>query len=180
MNADLFLEDAEGNVLHSSTEVGTASEGISETLLAGTYYVRVEAQDTGNNAYVFRYGISEPDPAEVERLQTALVVQTPQEPGFAQASYAFDLAENADGSTNRVSLGAVSATNPENATLTYSIEGGNAAGLFEIDAATGELFYTGAGEDYEIGLGAIRSDGAGERRQPAQRRDRYSRRHRRG
>ena len=151
VNADLFLEDAEGNVLHSSTEVGTASEGISETLLAGTYYVRVEAQDTGNNAYVFRYGISEPDPAEVERLQTALVVQTPQEPGFAQASYAFDLAENADGSTNRVSLGAVSATNPENATLTYSIEGGNAAGLFEIDAATGELFYTGAGEDYESG-----------------------------
>ena len=35
--------------------------------------------------------------------------------------------------------------------MTYSIEGGNAAGLFEIDAASGELFYTGTGEDYETG-----------------------------
>ena len=35
--------------------------------------------------------------------------------------------------------------------MTYSIEGGNAAGLFEIDAASGELFYTGGGEDYETG-----------------------------
>ena len=36
--------------------------------------------------------------------------------------------------------------------MTYSIEGGNAAGLFEIDAAGGELFYTGGGEDYETGF----------------------------
>ena len=36
-------------------------------------------------------------------------------------------------------------------TLTYSIEGGNAAELFEIDAVSGELFYTGGGEDYETG-----------------------------
>ena len=35
--------------------------------------------------------------------------------------------------------------------MSYSIEGGNAAGLFEIDAASGELFYTGTGEDYETG-----------------------------
>ena len=44
-DADLFLEDAEGNVLHSSTAAGTAQEWISQTLLAGTYYVRVEAQE---------------------------------------------------------------------------------------------------------------------------------------
>ena len=31
-NADLFLEDAEGNVLYSGTEEGTASEWISQTL----------------------------------------------------------------------------------------------------------------------------------------------------
>ena len=46
-DADLFLEDAEGNVLHSSTVDGTANEAINETLLAGTYYVRVEVAGGG-------------------------------------------------------------------------------------------------------------------------------------
>ena len=52
-----------------------------------------------------------------------------------------------------MSLGTVAATDQEGAALSYSIEGGNAAGLFEIDAASGELFYTGAGEDFEAGTG---------------------------
>ena len=72
-------------------------------------------------------------------------------PAFDQRSYAFDLAENTDGSTDRISLGTVSATDQDGSSVTYSIEGGNAAGLFEIDAASGELFYTGGGEDYETG-----------------------------
>ena len=48
-------------------------------------------------------------------------------------------------------LGTVSATDPEDARLTYGIEEGNAAGLFEIDSGSGELFYVGAGEDFESG-----------------------------
>ena len=147
VNADLFLEDAEGNVLHSGTEAGTASEGILETLLAGTYYVRVETQEAGQNDYVFRYGVTAADPAEVTRLEA----ETNAAPTFGQQSYAFDLAENADGSTTRVALGTLSATDPEDATLSYSIEGGNSADLFEIDASTGALSYKGAGEDYESG-----------------------------
>ena len=35
--------------------------------------------------------------------------------------------------------------------MTYSIEGGNEADLFEIDASTGALSYKGSGEDYESG-----------------------------
>ena len=76
-------------------------------------------------------------------------------PAFAEQSYAFDLEENSDGSATRVSLGTVAATDQEGAALSYSIEGGNAAGLFEIDAASGELFYTGAGEDFEAGTGSF-------------------------
>ena len=72
-------------------------------------------------------------------------------PAFEQQSYAFDLAEDTDGSTDRISLGAVLATDPDGGSVSYSMEGGNAAGLFEIDAASGELFYTGGGEDYETG-----------------------------
>ena len=41
------------------------------------------------------------------------------------------------------------ALDPGGDTVSYSIEGGNEAGLFYIDAASGELFYTGTGEDYE-------------------------------
>ena len=130
-DADLFLGDADGNVLYSSTVDGTANEAITETLLAGTYYVRVESQEAGNNQFKLRYGVSAPDQDEVARLEQRQQGGTNEAPAFAEASYAFDLAENADGSTNRVALGTVSATDPEDATLTYSIEGGNDARLFE-------------------------------------------------
>ena len=36
-------------VVYRSTERGTANEVIAETLLAGTYYVRVEEQEEGEN-----------------------------------------------------------------------------------------------------------------------------------
>ena len=68
-NADLFLEDAEGNVLYSGTEDGTANEWISQTLLAGTYFVRVEAQEEGANEFKLRYGVSAANPAEVAALE---------------------------------------------------------------------------------------------------------------
>ena len=154
-DADLVVEDAAGNVLHSSANDGTANEWVRETLLAGTYYVRVEAQEAGANAYVFRYGVGDADPAEVTRLeaeQESVQEQVQQQPpAFGSQFYGFDLPENTDGSANRISLGTVSATDPDGGSVTYSIEGGNAAGLFEIDAASGELFYTGGGEDYETG-----------------------------
>ena len=149
-NADLFLEDAEGNVLYSSTEEGTASEWISQTLLAGTYFVRVEAQEEGANEFKLRYGVSAANPAAVAALEQQQE-GTDEAPAFAQPSYAFDLAENADGGAIGVALGAVSATDPEDAAVSYSIEAGDSGGLFAIDPGTGALSYEGAGEDYESG-----------------------------
>ena len=46
-NADLYLEDENGNVLRSSRRSGTGSESFSRELAAGTYYVRVNAIDDG-------------------------------------------------------------------------------------------------------------------------------------
>ena len=90
----------------------------------------------------------DPDPEDPPDTQE----QVQQQPSaFGSQFYGFELPENTDGSANRISLGTVSATDPDGGSVTYSIEGGNAAGLFEIDAASGELFYTGGGEDYETG-----------------------------
>ena len=148
-DADLFLEDANGTVLYSSTASGTANERIDQTLLAGTYYVRVESQEAGVNAHVVRYGVSAPDADALAALQQQSGTGTDEAPTFGQQGYAFALAENADGSTSRVSLGTVAATDPEGSTPVYSLVGDS--GSFEIDAASGELYYTGSGEDYESG-----------------------------
>ena len=149
-NADLFLEDAEGNVLYSGTEEGTANEWISQTLPAGTYFVRVEAQEEGANEFKLRYGVSAANPDVVAALEQQQQ-GTDEAPVFAQPSYAFDLAENSDGGAIGVALGAVSATDPEDAAVSYSIEAGDSGGLFAIDSGTGALSYQGAREDYESG-----------------------------
>ena len=91
------MEDSEGNVLHESRSGGTANEWLVATLLAGTYYVRVEAQEAGANEFKLRYGVSAPNPATVAELEEARQEQNAgTAPVFAQPSYAFDLAENAD------------------------------------------------------------------------------------
>ena len=54
-NADLFLEDAQGNVLYSGTNDGRRTV-ISKTLAAGTYYVRVGGAGTGATISGFAIG----------------------------------------------------------------------------------------------------------------------------
>ena len=61
------------------TTGGTANEELPHTLLAGTYYVRIAAQEAGASTYVFRYGVNAPDPDEVARLQAQMETQTGSE-----------------------------------------------------------------------------------------------------
>ena len=58
---------------------------------------------------------------------TVNVADVQEVPFFGQQGYEFSLAENEDGSTDRVAVGSVSASDPEGAAVTYSIEGGNEA-----------------------------------------------------
>jgi len=74
-------------------------------------------------------------------------------PVFTGAPYAFDLAENADGS---VAVGAVTASDADGTSNEVSYRLINAAGEavlkvgdFTLDGATGALRYTGTGEDFE-------------------------------
>ena len=70
-DADLFLEDADGHVLAESRANGRSKEWVSLTLLAGTYYIGVEAQEEGANRYVLRYGVGQPDADQVATLLLA-------------------------------------------------------------------------------------------------------------
>ena len=80
-----------------------------------------------------------------------VVVDVNEPPYFGSGSHTFHLDENADGSTNPVVLGTISATDLEGDRLTYSITSGNDGAKFSIDETTGELSYVGGGEDYESG-----------------------------
>ena len=98
-DADLVLEDSGGATLRRSQKEGTDNEAITRTMLEGTYYIRVEAQEEGENQYVLKHGVAEPDPDKVrkERERTGEVAQVTV--SFKQASY--DVAE---GSTATVKI----------------------------------------------------------------------------
>ena len=72
-NGDLYLEDSEGRVLYSGTEPETDDEWISELLPAGTYYVRIAAQETSVSHYMLRYGIGWVDDAAADTSTTRSV-----------------------------------------------------------------------------------------------------------
>ena len=61
-NADLRLESSSGGWLGDSSRSGTTVDAIVRTLDAGTYYIRVDARDSGTTSYRLRYGVqSRPD-----------------------------------------------------------------------------------------------------------------------
>ena len=88
----------------------------------------------------------------IETTVTVTVTDAPEAPAFGEVSYAFELAENSNGRTERLSLGVVTATDPEGDPVRYSLAGGNASDLFAIEETSGELYYVGSGEDFESGV----------------------------
>ena len=142
------IHDADGNRISNTTDDdGGQSYNSRVTFTAtesGTHYIAAGAYSSRQGTYELEVTDTSPPETPQEQVQ-----QRP--PAFDRQAYLFDLAENADGSANRISLGSVSATDPDGGSVSYGIEGGNAAARFEIDAASGELFYVGGGEDYETG-----------------------------
>ena len=148
------IHDADGNLL-SGTRNDDGGEGYNSRVTftateSGTHYIAAGAFSSRRGTYEVEVTDNSP-PDTQEQVVEEPSASAQQPPAFDLQGYNFDLAENADGSSSRVSLGTVSATDPENETLTYSLVGGNASGSFEIDAASGELFYVGSGEDHESG-----------------------------
>ena len=139
-----------GGLFAIDSETGALSyQGAGEDYESGTtsYELTVRASDGGLHSDV----TVTVNVTDVEEYVILAQQGRDEAPVFAEGSYAFSLAENADGGAIGVALGAVSATDPENSTITYSIEAGDSGGLFAIDSETGALSYQGAGEDYESG-----------------------------
>ena len=68
-NADLSLENSEGNTIKRSNKGGTNIEAITRTLLEGSYYIRVEAQESGANRYALKHSVGEPNSDKVAELR---------------------------------------------------------------------------------------------------------------
>ena len=135
-----------------SIEAGNASGLFEIDAASGELFYTGAGEDFEAGTGPFELTVRASDGVHsVDAIVIVFVEDVPEAPAFAQQGYAFDLAENTDGSTAGVSLGTVAAVDPEGTAPSYSLEGGNASGLFEIDSASGELFYTGAGEDFEAG-----------------------------
>ena len=153
------IHDAGGNRIANTTNddggQGYNSRVTFTATESGTHYIAAGAWSSRQGTYEVEVTDTSPpivgsdqdsgDPPDgQEQVQQ-------QPPAFGSQFYGFELEENADGSVARVSLGTVSATDPDGGSVSYGIEGGNESGRFEIDAASGELFYVGGGEDYETG-----------------------------
>ena len=135
---------------------GTLTYALVGTLPTGLSYNSTTRKLTGTptatqaaTTYTWQATDNNGDKAE---LTFTIAVTTPanRAPAFEAASYGFTLAENADGSTNAVTVGTVSASDADTGdTVSYSITGGDAGSVFAIGASTGAITYTGSGENHE-------------------------------
>ena len=117
------------------THDGTALTATLTSLNAGaSYQVQVRATNGEGQS-----GWSDPGTATASDNNA---------PAFDAESYAFELEENADGGTDAVDVGTVSATDPDGHTVSYEIADGDDGGVFAI-ASDGAITYTGGGEDHE-------------------------------
>ena len=102
------VRDADGvRILYTWDDDGGAGYNARVTFTAtdaGTYYL------VAGNSYVYTGG----GEYDSKGTYTLSVTEVPDDlaPAFAEGSYAFSLAENADGGAASVALGAVSATDP--------------------------------------------------------------------
>ncbi|MYF68537.1 MAG: cadherin repeat domain-containing protein [Proteobacteria bacterium] len=84
----------------------------------------------------------------VDQTVVVSAAAVPESPAYG-ADAVSDYLSLADYCT-RISLGTVFDRAPVDIPLRYCLIGGNEAGLFELDEATGELFFNGSAEDFEL------------------------------
>ena len=129
-----YRDDPSGDweVIGTTTATSTAFSPDGGPACGTTYRFRVRAYGDGVT-YAPTWG---PESGE-EPVATEACNRAPE---FATSTYLFTIAENAATSTV---VGTVSATDPDDDTLTYSFTGGNGSGAFAIAGSSGEITVSG-------------------------------------
>ena len=147
----VLATDSDGDEVRYSLTGGNELFTVDET--SGELYYVGPGEDYESGVTSYELTVRASDAAHtVDTTVTVTVTDEGEAPAFGEESYAFELAENVDGRVNRLSLGTVTATDPDSDTVRYSLVGGNDSSLFAINETSGELFYVGAGEDFEGGV----------------------------
>ncbi len=143
---------------------GPQSERFEVDAATGEVRYAGEGEDYETGPTSWEFTVVAVDRAGLSATATATVtlLDVNEAPVFADSAYAYELSENAPGP---MALGMVEATDEdEGDVVEYSLAEGD-AGRFEVDAASGEVRYVGAGEDYEAGppeyVLAVRATDAG-------------------
>ncbi len=135
-------------------ELGDGSEGLFEldAESGDVTYVGEGADAEVRSNYVMEVRAVAGDGRVGRAVVRVLVVNVNDPPAFVMERFEFGLPENAVGP---LAVGVAQAVDlDESDTLRYALESDGGDGLFELDAATGEVTYVGAGEDYEAEDGA--------------------------
>ncbi len=129
---------------------GSDSERFEVDAATGVVRYAGEGEDYETGPTSWEFTVVAVDRTGLSATTTAAVtlLDVNEAPVFADSAYAYELSENAPGP---MALGMVEATDEdEGDVVKYSLADGD-AGRFEVDGATGEVRYVGAGEDYEAG-----------------------------
>ena len=146
--------DPDGDAVRYAILRGNESGRFAVDESSGEIYYIGPGEDYEGGTRRYELTVSAYDGAYASEATVVVsVTDEPEAPSFGEASYAFVLPENTDGSTDRALLGTVTATDPDGDAVRYELVGGNGSGRFHIDEQTGALYYTGSGEDYEGGDG---------------------------
>ena len=156
-NTDITISVTSGQVTVGGTDNKVVTINPTADLANDTaYHVRIPSgaiQDSADNNYG---GISD---ATIWNFTTIAAAQPLADdddddaanapPAYQEASYQFELRENADGRRRAVPLGAVEAEDPDGDAVTYELASGGGGGRFAVGPSDGAVSYVGPGEDYE-------------------------------
>ncbi len=170
-NTDVTLTSAGDATQGSSVQLTfmTTNWDANQTV---TMTAAVDA-DGDNESMTVSHTAAGSDYQGLARLDEAFTVNDNNvAPKFSETGYTFTLAENENGATTSITVGTpISATDSDAGdTVSYAITAGNTGNKFAIGASSGQITYTGSGEDFEatttsFTLTVTATGGAGSRAQ---------------
>lgn len=151
MSAQLVLENAELAAVCGRTHAGADGEWLTARLAPGTYHARVRRPRCGGQPFVLRYKVSDAPGDAVRELRAHSRQRHDRAAGDQSGNGADAPTGPVSETTARVSLGTVVRPETAGRGVRHQLVGGNEAGLFELDAVTGELFFTGTEAEMPLG-----------------------------